>query len=82
MTYISGTDIFNFSSGSTVGEMAPRHLSKDRDCNGWDRRNKAIARITAAAARENALYRKPCPTCGTLVKPELQDQHNEAYHPE
>ena len=30
---------------------------------------------------ENKTLRKPCLVCGTLVKPELQEEHNEAYHP-
>jgi hypothetical protein len=30
--------------------------------------------------QEHALLRKPCPTCGNLVKPELQGQHDDAYH--
>lgn len=30
---------------------------------------------------ENETTRKPCPICSNLVKPELQDEHNAAYHP-
>lgn len=37
--------------------------------------------LTDHYRRENALFRKPCPTCQTLVKPSLQQQHDDAYHP-
>lgn len=36
--------------------------------------------LLAALKHENETLRKPCPTCGNLVRPELLDQHNEAYH--
>lgn len=46
-----------------------------------NRRREAMERITNYYRQENERLRKPCPTCNTLVKPELQKQHNTMYHP-
>ena len=43
--------------------------------------NATVKALYSKLQYENNTFRKPCLTCGTLVKPELQDQHNEAYHP-
>jgi hypothetical protein len=76
-------EIFSDFDFTSPGGKRKRKRSSPSDdiVNVGTRMKQARLDFAAFYRRQNELYRKPCPTCQTLVKPELLHQHYDAYHP-
>lgn len=83
MTFIASAATFIFGGDNILDvDHAPRWCKRitTEEQNPLTARSRAIKRLTKFYREENERLRKPCKTCGTLVRPELQQQHDDAYH--
>lgn len=77
-------DFSQFSFGEALFDAAAdraKTRSNENQITAMERHRRQQMKLLEPFERENRLYRKPCPHCSNLVRPELLGQHYDAYHP-
>lgn len=83
MAFMTDFSQFTFGGGSVFDDAANRAKTRSNEdqVSAMERHRRQQMKLLEPFERENRLYRKPCPKCSNLVRPELLGQHYDAYHP-